>query len=129
MPDDELMLREHHSTLEIFRKYEAIFWFSEANGGGIELVSLTDYFARGEPCAPDACLFFAGLPCMDDLPLPQTRTQCEELLRTRRTVPFDDSTVTAAPFVLCSIYTGRMKEQLCDPMTKARELVVYRVEG
>jgi hypothetical protein len=65
---------------------------------------------------------------MDDLTFPETRAQCKEVLRTRRTSPFEETTVTGAPFVLCSIYTGRLKENVCDPATKTRELVVYRVE-
>jgi hypothetical protein len=129
VPDDELMLREHHSTLEIYRKYEAIFWYSSARQSGIELVSLTDYLARGESCARHACLFFAGLPCMDGLAFPETRAQCEEVLRTRSTSVLERTAVTAGPFLACSIYTGPLKERICAPATEPREMVVYRIEG
>jgi hypothetical protein len=129
VPDDELMLRKHHSTLEIYRKYEAIFWYSAARQRGVQLVSLTNYLAGGEACARDTCLFFAGLPCMDGLAFPETRAQCEEILRSRLTSSVERATVTAGPFVSCSIYTGRLHEQICAPATQPREMVVYRIEG
>ena len=54
--------------------------------------------------------------------------QCQELLRTHATSIVDQTSVVAAPFVDCGIYTGTLREQLCDPAIKLRRFVVYQVE-
>lgn len=131
VPDDERMWREERKTIEFFRKYQAIHWGAAPAGQGVTLVALTDYLAATgrEGCGPDACLFFSGVPCMEGIAHPATREQCDELLRRRRTSVVDETTVVAAPFVACSIYVGKMERELCEPATRPRRFVLYRIEG
>jgi hypothetical protein len=130
VPDDELMWRRYHSTLEVYRKYAAIFSTRPATGRDVQLVPLTEYLdnPRRTSCAGGACVFFAGIPCMDEEMYAVTRGQCEELLGTHRTSLLDETSFVAAPFVACSIYIGELKRQLCDPATSARSFKVYRIE-
>jgi hypothetical protein len=129
VPDDETMWRRHHSTLEVYRKYEAILW-GRRDPRQIRLIPLTRYLESADEkgCASGRCLFFFGLPCMEGLMFPETTKQCAELLRTHRTSPLEESTVVAAPFVSCSIYVGVLAEQICDPATQPQRFVTYRVE-
>jgi hypothetical protein len=131
VPDDEVMWRQYHSTVEAYRKYATILSGRPEAAQRVELVSLTDYLSDPQrtTCGPGACVFFFGIPCMEQPVFAESRRQCEELLRTHRTSVVDETTVVAAPFVACSIYTGRLKKQLCDPATEARSFRVYRIEG
>jgi hypothetical protein len=130
VPDDEVMWRRHRSTLEVYRKYQAILWGTD-KWKEVRLVPLTDYLdtPAAERCLPGRCLFFSGLPCMDGLMFPETRKQCAELLRTHRASLLEETTVVAAPFAACSIYVGDLAEQLCVPATAPRRFATYRLEG
>jgi len=130
VPDDELMWRQYHSTLEVYRKYEAIFATRPPASRGLQLVRLTDYLAEPQRsgCSGGSCIFFFGIPCMDQDMYAVTRGQCETLLREHRASLLSETTVVAAPFVACSIYTGELRRELCDPATKARVFKVYRLD-
>jgi len=130
VPDDELMWRQYHSTLEVYRKYEAIFATRPPASRGLQLVRLTDYLAEPQRsgCSGGSCIFFFGIPCMDQDMYAVTQGQCETLLREHRASLLSETTVVAAPFVACSIYTGELRRELCDPATKARVFKVYRLD-
>lgn len=130
VPDDDVMARQPHSTWEVFNKYNMIRAGSPEAARRSGLVRLTEYLERPQQtsCAPGECVFFFGLPCMEPELFPVTTGECQELLRTHRTSILEETTVVAAPFVYCSIYTGNLREQLCDPVTKAQRFAVYRIE-
>jgi hypothetical protein len=131
VPDDELMWRRYHSTLELFRKYAAILYGRPEVGRHVQLIALTDYLEnpKAADCANGACLFFFGVPCMDQAMYPVTADQCATLLREQRTSLLSETTLVAAPFVSCSIYVGELKRRFCDPATAARSFRVYRIEN
>jgi hypothetical protein len=130
VPDDELMWRQHGSTLELYRKYAAIFAAYPETARNARLTALTEYLddpgAMG--CARGACVFFAGVPCMDQALYAVTRGQCETLLRTSRATLLAEAEITAAPFVACSVYAGELKRRLCDPATAARAFRLYTID-
>jgi hypothetical protein len=128
VPDDELMRRQVHSTLELYRKYAAIVVSRPDAAARFELVQLTDYLDNPQPgCVRGRCVFFHGLPCLDERYW-LARDQCEQLLRERRTSELNETTVVAAPFVACSIYTGTLERELCDPATLERRLAVHWID-
>ena len=59
---------------------------------------------------------------------PVISSQCEEFLRTYRVSVVEETPVVAAPFVACSIYSGTLHRRFCDPATKPRRFVTYRLE-
>lgn len=126
VPDDELLRRVAGSTLEVMHKY-AVILAARPAAAQVTLVGLTEYLEqwRPEDCAGGACVFFQGLPCLEPDLYPFTAAQCDELLTTRSLWVFDDSPLLAAPFVHCSIYTGRLRRHLCDPATRLRHFTVY----
>jgi hypothetical protein len=130
VPDDEVMARRDHATLEVFNKYAMITESVPNEARSIGLVRLTDYLEQPQrtSCVPGACAFFYGLPCMEPDMYPVTGEQCRELLRTHRTSILEEATVVGASFTHCSIYTGRLRRLLCDPAVQPRQFVVYRIE-
>jgi hypothetical protein len=78
-------------------------------------------------CANGSCAFFAGLPCLQQDVYPDSRAHCDEFLRTRRSWLLEQTTIAAAPFVHCSIYSGALGAKLCAPHLKPRQLAIYRV--
>ena len=96
----------------------------------MRLVGLIAYLEHPQQasCTPGACVFFFGQPCLEPEVYRVTSGQCQELLRTHRTSVLDETTVTAAPFLDCSIYTGTLRERLCDPATKPRRFTVHWIE-
>jgi hypothetical protein len=130
VPDDELLRREFHSTNEVSVKYSMILATHSQAPPRMQLVRLTDYLEHPErtDCWGDACVFFFGLPCLDQHVYPFTREQCLEILRTHRSSLIDETTVVAAPFLDCGIYTGGLRRRLCDPTTKTHRFAFYRVE-
>jgi hypothetical protein len=131
VPDDELMWRQYHTTLEVYRKYAAILAGLPQAAQRLQLMKLTDYLSdpRSAACAAGRCVFFFGLPCMEQPIYAVTRQQCETMLRSRRMTVVDDTEVVAGPFVACSIYSGGWKRRFCDPATAPRSFRVYRIEG
>ena len=130
VPDDDLMRRAYHSTIEVYQKYAAIFAATPEAAGRMRLVGLTEYLEHPQQvgCAPRGCVFFFGLPCMEPDLSPFTSAQCQDLLRTHRTSVLNEVTVIAAPFIDCSIYSGTLREQRCDPATTPQRFTVYRIE-
>jgi len=130
VPDNELMWRQSHTTLEVDGKYAMILAGTGEAARRRTLVRLTEFLEHPErtSCADGACVFFSGLPCTDlDMYL-FTRGQCADLLRTHRASILDEATVTAAPFAHCSIYTGEQRRQQCMPTTRPQRFVLYRIE-
>jgi len=130
VPDDELIWRRSRSTLELYTKYAMILEGTADAARRRVLVGLTEFLEQPKPtmCTPGTCVFFFGLPCMEPDTYPVSSAQCQELLRTHATSIVDQTSVVAAPFVDCGIYTGTLREQLCDPAIKLRRFVVYQVE-
>ncbi len=130
VPDDDVMNRTVHSSLETLTKYALIRAGTGAGANAAQVVGITTLLERpGQiDCARDGCAFFFGLPCLERDLYPFAGNQCEELLRTHRTSVLDEATRIAAPFVDCSIYTGALRQQLCTPATQPRRFAVYRIE-
>jgi hypothetical protein len=130
VPDDELLRRQFGATAEVFGKYAAILEGSRDAPRRTELVALTQYLEAPQrtPCEDGACVFFFGVPCMDQDAYPFAREQCQQLLRRHRTSLLDETTVVAAPFVRCSIYPAALREEFCDPATKPHRFATYRLE-
>ena len=130
VPDDELALREHGSTLEVFTKYLTILDGNVEASERVQLVRLTDYLEHPAEtiCKPDACAFFFGLPCVDEEHYAATSAQCREVLGAHRTSLIEEMPVLGAPFASCSIYSGALRQRLCGPATKLRRFVLYRIE-
>jgi hypothetical protein len=130
VPDDELLRRQAHSTLEVFNKYVMIRAASADAARLPRLVELTEYLEHPQEtsCTHGACLFFFGLPCTEGKMYPLASEQCQELLRRHRTSVLEETTVVAAPFAKCSIYTGALWKQLCDPAIKPRRFALYRID-
>jgi hypothetical protein len=123
VPDDAVTSRQPHSTFEVYRKYATILAGCPEAARRVRLVALTDYLEHPQQtsCMPGACVFFFGLPCIEPGVYSVTSGQCQELLRTQ-------TTVVAAPFVDCSIYTGTLRERLCDPVTTPHRFAVYQIQ-
>lgn len=130
VPDDDVMNRTAHSSLETLTKYALIRAGAGAGANAAQVVGITTLLERpGQiDCSRRGCAFFFGLPCLERDLYPFAGNQCQELLRTHRTSVLDEATRVAAPFVDCSIYAGAMRQQLCDPATRPRRFAVYRIE-
>ncbi len=130
VPDDQVMARHPHSTFEAFTKYAMTLAGEPEAAQRVKLVALTEYLeGRWQSgCTGGACVFFFGVPCMEENVYPVTRGQCQDLLRTHRTSLIEDTTVVAAPFADCSIFTGVLREKLCAAATNPRRFAVYRIE-
>ena len=130
VPDDDLMSRRSHTSLETLTKYAMIRAGTVPGAHAARVVGITTLLERPDQidCSRGGCVFFFGLPCMEPDLYPWAGSQCQELLRTHRTSVLDETTRVAAPFVDCSIYIGTQRQQLCDPATKPRRFAVYRIE-
>jgi len=130
VPDDELLRRETHSTIELFHKYEMIRAALPDAARRPRLVGLTDYLEHPErtACAPGRCLFFSGLPCLEQDVYPFAREQCREIERSRAGPMLYESTQRAAPFLDCSIYVGALAARYCRPATRRQHLAFYWIE-
>jgi hypothetical protein len=131
VPDDELFRRRHGSTFEVLRKYAMIADGGASLGARPRLVGLTEALEHPERagCEPGACAFFFGVPCFEQDVYFYTADQCRELLRKHRTSVVDEASVRAAPFARCSIYAGRLHDEVCAPATREQRFVLYRLDG
>jgi len=130
VPDDDLMWRQSRTTLEPESKYAMILAGDGQDAPHRTLVHLTEFLKHPEHfnCTGGACVFFFGLPCVDPDMYRFTVDQCAAMIRTHRLSILEEATVTAAPFVHCSIYTGEQRRQRCLPTTKDQRFILYRVE-
>jgi hypothetical protein len=131
VPDDELLRRRSHSTNEVFNKYAMIVAGRQDLSPPPQLVSLTQFLEQPSPgkCAGDACLFFYGLPCLEQRVYPFAREQCRKVLDTYRSSLLRETEMVAAPFLDCTIYTGDLYRRFCEPTVKRQRFASYRIEG
>jgi hypothetical protein len=131
VPDDELFRRRHGATFEVLRKYAMIADGGPPLGARPRLVGVTEALEHPERagCDPGACAFFFGLPCFEQDVYSYTADQCRELLRRHRTSVVDAASVRAAPFARCSIYAGRLHDEVCAPAIRERTFTLYRIDG
>jgi hypothetical protein len=130
VPDDELLRRRSHSFNEVYIKYAMIHAGMPEVAKRTRLVGVTSFLEERQErsCAEDACVFFFGLPCLEQRVYPYTREQCRAVLEAHRSSVVRETTVVAAPFLDCAIYTGRLWDELCAPVTGAQRFVAYRLE-
>jgi hypothetical protein len=130
IPDDELLRRRFGSTIELFNKYSMTLAGLPDVGRRVRLVKLTEFLEgdRWPACDRGECVFFRGLPCLEQSVYPFSREQCESLARARRLVPVAETAMTAAPFRDCAVYIGRLRREICEPTIAARSLGLYRIE-
>jgi hypothetical protein len=130
VPDDELLRRHSQSTNEVFNKYAMILAGKQDLAQRPQLVSLTQFLEQpsAEKCSADACLFFFGLPCLEQRVYPFAREQCQKVLDSYRSVKLRETEMVAAPFLDCSIYTGDLYRRLCEPTVKRQRFAAYRIE-
>ena len=139
VPDDELLRRRTHSTMELRNKYSMTLvgmWmdgqFGDPHLARIpRLVGLTEFLEKPQrqQCTGGTCAFFWGLPCMDQDVYPFTRSQCEALRKRFATTPLLSSESTASSFVHCSIYRGRLYDKKCAPKAIEKSFAIYQLSG
>ena len=129
VPDDELLRRQAHSTLEVMHKYVMIRAALPLAAHPPRLLGLTEYLEHPQQanCAAGGCVFFFGMPCMAQEVYPFTEAQCATLLRTHPTALLADEGIVAAPFVDCSIYSGWPHAPRCAAALQPRRFAVYRL--
>ncbi len=129
VPDDVLLRRRTHSTIELQNKYAMTLAGVRELGGRVKLVNLTAFLEGGhtEVCAQGRCAFFYGLPCLEQRVYPYTREQCMRLLAEREVSVLAQREVIAAPFMDCSIYVGEMRRRICEPATRRQRFVMYQI--
>ena len=87
------------------------------------LLGLTSFLEGTDPaCNGGGCVFFEGLPCLVESVNTFARPQCEELARSRTLEPLATWTVSGSPFERCSIDTGYLRRDVCDP---AKQTVTF----
>jgi hypothetical protein len=126
VPDDDLLFRETHSTIESMNKYRMIAAAAGANA--IELVGMTPFLEKREDidCSRGNCLFFRGVPCMG---LPHywfAQAACTQLMATRAGPAWREEDVTAGSFLDCSIDRSEARRSACAPVPP-RRLGFYRI--
>lgn len=128
VPDDDLLRRQAHTTLEVMQKY-AMIRAATPPAHAVRLIGLTQYLEdpQSADCAPDRCGFFFGLPCMEQDVYPFTKDECADLLATHAAALLHDATVVAAPFVDCAVAAGSVRRQRCDPTMRERHFAIYRL--
>jgi hypothetical protein len=131
VPDDEILRRHSHSTNEVFQKYAMILAGYRELAPRPRLVSLTQFVEQPEPgrCAGGECVFFFGLPCLEQRVYPYAREQCQAVLATHRATLLRETSMAAAPFLDCAIYTGAQYRRFCRPGVKSQSMAAYRIEG
>jgi hypothetical protein len=127
VPDDDLLLRETHATIESQQKYRMIA--AAAGSSNVELVGLTRFLERPADldCSRGNCAFFRGVPCLG---LPHywfAETECTQLMTTRAGPPLVEEEVVAGSFVDCSVYRGAARRRVCDPVRRPQRLGLYRI--
>jgi hypothetical protein len=127
VPDDDLLFRESHSTIELMTKYRMI---AAATGARrIKLVGMTPFLESPTKveCRRGNCLFFRGLPCTGLSPYWFARGPCERLMATRLGPAVREQDVVAGSFLDCSIDRGAARRRLCTPAGTAMRFGLYRI--
>jgi len=125
VPDDELLYRESHSTIEVMQKYRAIAY---GVGGTLpQLVGMTAFLEHPESvdCSRDNCLLFYGLPCSGISHYWFAKPQCAEALA-RAGALLREEHVDAGSFLDCSLNHGEERQRLCASSFGSHRLAVYR---
>jgi hypothetical protein len=128
VPDDELLNRETHSTIEAVNKYRMIA--AAAGAGAIELVGMTRFLETRAAfdCSRNNCVVFRGVPCLG---LPHywfAAAACAQVMATATGQAVREEEVTAGSFLDCSIYRGDAHRRLCEPLRQRVRLGFYRIE-
>lgn len=127
VPDDELLFRESHSSIELLQKYRMITY--AATGGRVRLIGATEASENPQvaECGRGNCLFFAGLPCSRIRHYWFARPQCEAwLARVGR--PLRSEEVFAGSFLDCSLDFGPARDRACGRSSSAHRLALYRID-
>jgi len=126
VPDDEVLLRESQSTIELTNKYRMI---AHAAAPGIELVEVTRFVEHpGEfDCGRDNCLFFRGLPCKGLTQYWFAEAACAQMMATHAGLPVREEDTEAGSFLDCSIYRGAERRRWCEPTRQRQRFGLYRV--
>ncbi len=126
VPDDELLFRESHSSIELLQKYRMITY--AATAGRVRLVGVTEASEHPElaECGQGNCLFFAGLPCSRIRHYWFAKPQCEAwLARVGR--PLRSEEVFAGSFLDCSLDFGATRDRACGRSASAHRLALYQI--
>ncbi len=130
VPDDEILRRRTGSTIELDVKYAFTLAGMPDVRERLQLIKLTQQLENDglEPCTAGRCVFFFGLPCLEQRVYPYSREQCEALLAKYVTSLFAEREVEAAPFMDCSIYIGEQHRRICEPAVQHRRFAFYSIE-
>lgn len=127
VPDDGILLRDSHSTIELITKYSAIAGTTRSSG--IELVGLTSFLERpgAVDCSHDNCVFFYGLPCAGTRYYWFAAPQCAQLMATRGGAALREEDVTGGSFLDCSLSHGTPPAPECAGGGVSRRFGLYRI--
>lgn len=126
VPDDDVLARMTHSTIELVNKYRMI---AQAAGSGIELLGASRYVEHPEEidCGRGNCLFFHGVPCMGLRYYWFAQDGCAQLMAKRSGPPWREEEVVGGSFLDCSIYRGTMRRQLCEAARHTQHFGLYPI--
>ncbi len=130
VPDDMLMRRRYHSTVELYNKYSMTLAGVPEIAGRITVVELTTILEDETPektCRPGTCAFFRGLPCAQQNVYRLTPEQCDALQKTTELQPLHEQTIESAPFRDCAVYVGEQRRELCEPAVRDTTFGIYLI--
>ncbi|MCK6557206.1 hypothetical protein L6Q96_21910 [Candidatus Binatia bacterium] len=126
VPDDEILFRESHSTIELLAKYRAVA--AAAGTTEIEIVGLTSFLEQPDAvdCGHGHCAFFMGLPCTGGRYYWFAETQCTQLMTALAGPPLRETEVLAGTFLDCSLLRGATRPGECTGAVP-RRFGMYRI--
>jgi hypothetical protein len=127
VPDDEVLNRETHSTMEWDTKYRMIA--AAVGMPSTELVGMTHFLEHPADvdCSRDNCVFFRGVPCMGLARYWFAAPGCAQVMAAHVGAPVREEEVVAGSYVDCSVDRGELRRKRCDPVRVAQRFGIYRI--